>query len=165
MKKLLPILCALSLLLCGCGARPQAPATLTLSLLTDPEDPAQALSDFEDMLDYAIQSDDIKYLKLYSATLPPKDEDLIITDEVVIRSILSNLKKLKVEASRHEQGAMTGLFYHACFGFENGEVELCAFSEKWVLLDYYGPSVEYRLAIQNPEIVEELFALISKQIK
>lgn len=164
MKKLFPILCGMALLLCGCGSQPKMPTALTLSPLTDPQDTAQAVADFENMLDYAIQSDDINYLKLHSATLLPKGEDLTITDTAVIRSFLSKLKKLKTEATRHE-GGLTGPVYTVYLGLENGEVELCDFGDKRVFLNYYGRDVEYRLAIQNTDIVEELLVLISKQIQ
>lgn len=164
MKKLLLILCALSLLLCGCNSQPQAPTTLSHQPLPDPMDPAKALEDFEAMLDYAIRSDDLGYLELYSVTLPPRREELIITDAEAIRSLLTKLDELELGDPIRHEGNMTGLVYRVSLGFENGTVELCKFSEQRIYVEYYGRNVEYHLPICDPQAVKDIFEWIESQI-
>lgn len=169
MKKLIPLLCALALLLCGCG-RAQAPTTLTLSPRAIPESGKQAVKYFRQDLDYAIKEDNYVALvcasNMYDPLVQYQNCEFTLKDIAFIRSLLTTLKEAEFSSVEWFDSSLSGCGGYISFylEYENGLFPLCSVRVEEVALGIsYSESSAYECTLRDPELAEDIQRMIEQQ--
>lgn len=169
MKKLIPLLCALALFLCGCGSE-KSPTALTLTPQAIPETGEQAVEYLRDNLKYAIKEDNYTALTCLSMIYEPLNEnsycEFSLKDTAFIRALLKKLKDAKISSTEWYDCTVTGDTANITINleYESGSLYLCSIDvEEPVMKIVYSEETAYECSFRDPEFAKELQRMIEQQ--
>ena len=166
MKKLIPFICVLALLLCGCAGGVRS----TLASRITPENGEQAEKYFRQELDNAIKEDNHTALACVSNMYEPLNPaiycEFTLKDDEFIRSLLTTLKKAEFSTVEWQDNSLIGVdsFVGFYLKYEDGTFPLCGVDmEESAIRIGYSDEVAYKFHLCEPELAREIQRMIEQQ--